>query len=103
MQAAADRAEECHLAACLAALPPLRVATCCGNRERTGAAFAGRVHSLAALLSDADAPFRVAPGDVVALAAATTDAFLEAWLAVTVAGAIAAPLNTRWRVRCTYL
>ena len=46
---------------------------------------------------------RVRPGDRVAVAAARGDALLELLLAAAAAGAVAVPLNTRWRVRAHVL
>lgn len=63
---------------------------------RSGAELSSRVAALAAALRSE--PLRVTDGDVVALCCATTDAALEAWLGVACAGALAAPLNPRWRV-----
>jgi acyl-CoA synthetase (AMP-forming)/AMP-acid ligase II len=83
----------CAPLAALAAAAPAREATRCCGRVRSGAALAGRVAVLAAALRT---HLRVADGDVVALCAQSTDALLEAWLAVAAAGAIAAPLNPRW-------
>ena len=82
-----------HLCAPLAALHPAREATRCGGRVRSGAELRDRVAALACALR---ARLGVTDGAVVALAAQSTDALLEAWLAVAAAGAVAAPLNPRW-------
>jgi acyl-CoA synthetase (AMP-forming)/AMP-acid ligase II len=94
MHAAAPPAP--HLAApllALAAASPDAEATRCGGRVRSRAQLAARVAALAHALR---ARLGVQDGAVVALCAASTDALLEAWLAVAAAGGIAAPLNTRW-------
>lgn len=70
--------------------------TTCGGRVRSGAKLSSHVAALAEALRSE--PLRVSDGDVVALCCATTDAALEAWLGVACAGALAAPLNPRWRV-----
>lgn len=85
-----------HLCAPLAshaASSPGVEATRCGGNVRTRGQLAARVAALACALRGA---LGVRDGDVVALAAQSTDALLEAWLAVAAAGAIAAPLNPRW-------
>jgi acyl-CoA synthetase (AMP-forming)/AMP-acid ligase II len=94
MRAAAPPAP--HLAApllALAASSPDAEATRCGGRVRSRGALAARVAALAHALR---AHLGVQDGAVVALCAQSTDALLEAWLAVAAAGGIAAPLNTRW-------
>jgi acyl-activating enzyme 14 len=82
----------CHYLTALQNRDPERVLTVCGVRARTRREFALRTGALAAGL----ATLGVRRGDRVALIAQATDLFLEALLAISAVGAIAAPLNWRW-------
>ena len=75
-----------------AALFPDRTATVFGKRRRTWREIAGRVPPLAAGL----AGLGVAPGDRVAILALNSDRYVEMYLAIAWAGAVAVPSNTRW-------
>jgi long-chain acyl-CoA synthetase len=66
-------------------------AVVCGGVERTFADLVDRVSRLAAALAE-----RTDPGDRIALWAANSDRYLEAYLAVPIAGRVLVPLNTRW-------
>ncbi len=68
-----------------------RPAVVCEGTERTFAELIDRVCRLAAALAD-----RTEPGDRIALWAANSDRYLEAYLAVPIAGRVLVPLNTRW-------
>ena len=72
---------------------PEKVLTVCNGRQLTGNQVLLRVAAFAAAIREHVA---VKPGDVVILAMDSTDRFLESLLAVTAAGAIAAPINLRW-------
>ena len=65
----------------------------CEDSQRTAAQVLQRVAALATCLRQQHG---IAPGDRVLLAGHNTDLFLEALLAITAVGAIAAPLNWRW-------
>jgi len=95
MDSAAPLGGDTHLCDCLARLPAhAAVLTRCDGREVSGAQLRQRVYLLAsALLAP---PFSLRLGERVALATATSDSALEAWLAVAAAGGVAAPLNPRW-------
>lgn len=76
-----------------AAKTPQKVITVSDGRRKTAQQLSSRVAALAiALRRDLD----LASGQVVLLAIDSSDTFLEGLLAVTAAGAIAAPLNLRW-------
>jgi len=75
---------------------PDRTICICGRERKTAAELLARVYALAnALAKDVG----VQPGDVVALAARNSDAFLEVVLAVMAIGAVVAPLNWRWSLQ----
>ena len=76
-----------------AARTPQKVLTVCDGRRRTAQQLLSRVAALAvALRQDLD----LVAGEVILLAIDSSDTFLECLLAVTAAGAVAAPLNLRW-------
>ena len=83
----------CHYLTALAGRARDRPLLVCGDVRRSGGDAAARVAALAAALR-CDAG--VMPGDRVVLIARTSAAAFEALLAVLAAGAVAAPLNTRW-------
>ncbi|MEM8903931.1 MAG: long-chain fatty acid--CoA ligase [Actinomycetota bacterium] len=68
-----------------------RPAVACEGRERTFAELHDRVRRLATALAA-----RTEPGDRIALWALNSDRYLEAYLAVPIAGRVLVPLNTRW-------
>ena len=68
-----------------------RPAVVCEGVERSFAELVDRVGRLAAALAA-----RTEPGDRIALWAANSDRYLEAYLAVPIAGRVLVPLNTRW-------
>ena len=68
-----------------------RPAVACEGRARTFAEHHDRVRRLATALAA-----RTEPGDRIALWALNSDRYLEAYLAVPIAGRVLVPLNTRW-------
>lgn len=83
----------CHYLTALAGRARDRPLLVCGDVRRSAGNAAARVAALAAALR-CDAG--VMPGDCVALVARSSASAFEALLAVLAAGAVAAPLNTRW-------
>ncbi|KAJ1267129.1 hypothetical protein BS78_07G032700 [Paspalum vaginatum] len=85
-----------HVAQCLGRVLARRagatVAVGPGGRRLSGAEFVGGVRRLAAGLTRRG----VRPGHVVAVVALNSIEYVELFLAVTLAGAIVAPLNHRW-------
>jgi long-chain acyl-CoA synthetase len=75
-----------------AALFPERIATVFGARRRTWREIEERVARLAAGLVS----LGVAPGDRVGMLALNSDRYVEMYLAIAWAGAVAVPANTRW-------
>ena len=73
-----------------------RLLTVCDKRRRTAAEVAGRVAALSTALR---LECGLQTGDTVALAAQVSDHCFEAVMAVVAAGAIIAPLNTRWSLK----
>ena len=71
---------------------PHKLATVFGTRRHSYGQFAQRVARLAAALQS----LGVGVGDRVAMLAQNSDRYLEYFLAVWWAGAVANPLNTRW-------
>ena len=86
-------AHVCHYLTALAGRAYDRPLLVCGDVRRSADDAAARVAALAAALR-CDAG--VVPGDRVALVARSSASAFEALLAVLAAGAVAAPLNTRW-------
>lgn len=76
-------------------LNPRGRATTFGARHRSWAEIGERVGRLAAGLRASG----VGLGDRVAILALNSDRYLEAYLAIAWAGAVAVPLNTRWSAR----
>ncbi|GMH38364.1 hypothetical protein BSKO_06248 [Bryopsis sp. KO-2023] len=72
------------------------VVTVCDGRSRNGAQFYGRVAALSRAFGE---DLGVKPGDRVAIAGQSTDAFFEAFLAITACGGVPAPLNWRWSLK----
>lgn len=72
---------------------PSRVTTSCDGRRLTGQAVHDRVALLSRALSET---LSVRSGDRIAIAGLNSDLLFEALLAITDAGAVACPLNTRW-------
>ncbi len=86
-------AHVCHYLAALGGRAPDRPLFVCGAARRTAGEVAARVAALASALTY---DVGVRPGDRVALITSGSAAGFEALLAVLAAGAVAAPLNTRW-------
>ena len=86
-------AHVCHYLTALAGRAHDHPLLVCGDVRRSAGDAAARVAALAsALRHDAG----VVPGDRVALVARSSASAFEALLAVLAAGAVAAPLNSRW-------
>ena len=83
----------CQYLSIVASRHPDRPLFTCEDSQRTAAQVLQRVAALATCLRQQHG---IAPGDRVLLAGHNTDMFLEALLAITAVGAIAAPLNWRW-------
>ena len=83
----------CQYLTTAAADIPQNVVTICDGRRNTAQQLLSRVAALAVGLRQ---DLQVGCGEVVLLALDSTDLLLEALLAVTAAGAIAAPINLRW-------
>lgn len=73
---------------------PDKAATVCAGRTRTFRELAERAGRVAALLQGLD----VRAGDRVAILAQNSDTYVEMLLGIWWAGAVAAPVNTRWSV-----
>ena len=86
-------AHVCHYVTALAGRARDRPLLVCGDARRSAGDVAARVAALAAALR-CDAG--VIPGERVALVARSSASAFEALLAVLAAGAVVAPLNTRW-------
>lgn len=86
-------AHVCHYLAALGGRAPDQPLFVCGAARRTAGEVAARVGALASALT---CDVGVRPGDRVALITSGSAAAFEALLAVLAAGAVAAPLNTRW-------
>jgi len=74
---------------------PQKVLTVCNGRRTTATSLQSRVAAFTAAIT---ADLTAQRGDVIILAVNSTDHFLESFLAVTAAGAIAAPINLRWSI-----
>ena len=86
-------AHVCQYLSSVASRHPDRPLFTCEDSQRTAAQVLQRVAALATCLRQRHG---IAPGDRVLLAGHNTDLFLEALLAITAVGAIAAPINWRW-------
>jgi acyl-CoA synthetase (AMP-forming)/AMP-acid ligase II len=71
---------------------PARIATICGDRQRTFAELGDRIARLAAALQE----LGVASGDRVAILSLNSDRYLEYLFGVPWADAVLNPINTRW-------
>ena len=88
-----------HICQYLAAVDkgqPDKVLTICQGRQQTAQAVAWRVSAFASALQ---LQAKLQCGDVVMLAAKSTDYFLESLLAVSSLGCIVAPINLRWNAQ----
>ena len=83
----------CQYLSSVASRHPDRSLFTCEDSQHTAAQVLQRVAALATCLRQQHG---IAPGNRVLLAGHNTDLFLEALLAITAVGAIAAPLNWRW-------
>ena len=83
----------CQYLTTAAGKSPDKVLTVCEGRCNTAKLLLSRVAAFTAALKQ---DLAVNAGNVIVMAMNSTDHFLESLLAVTAAGAIAAPINLRW-------